>query len=101
MKFAKIIRLLASACLVATPWLTFALPQDNQPSPSQSNLQAQSPQTNAAGHKVYRLYIDATKQWIDTGVDVRGGEKLRASGRGKLTYPPAGKNPDERTFGPH
>jgi len=101
MKFAKITRLLASAaCLVATPWLTFALPQDNQSSPSQSNLQAQSPQTNAAGHKVYRLDIDATKQWIDTGVDVRGGEKLRASGSGKLTYPPAGKNPDERTFGP-
>jgi hypothetical protein len=101
MKFAKITRLLASAaCLVATPWLTFALPQDNQSSPSQSNLQEQSPQTNAAGHKIYRLDIDATKQWIDTGVDVRGGEKLRASGSGKLTYPPAGKNPDERTFGP-
>src|SRR5246500_2616234 len=101
MKFAKIIRLLASAaCLAATPSLTLAQPQDNQPSPPPSELQPQSTQTNAAGHKIYRLDIDATKQWLDTGIDVRGGEKLRATGSGKLPYPPAGKNPDERTFGP-
>jgi hypothetical protein len=101
MKSTKIIRLLASAaCLFAMPSLAFAKPQDNQSSPPPSDLPAQSTQTNAAGHKIYRLDIDATKQWIDTGIDVRGGEKLRATGSGKLTYPPAGKNPDERTFGP-
>src|SRR6266481_880788 len=100
MKFARIIRLLASAaCLAATPSLTFAQQLENQSSPPQSNLQAQSAQTNP-GHKIYRLDIDATKQYLDTGIDVRGGEKLRATGSGKLTYPPAGKNPDERTFGP-
>ena len=99
MKFAKIIRLLApAACLFISA--TFAQSQANQSSASQSDLRAQSAQTNAAGHQIYRLDIDATKQWIDTGVDVRGGEKLRATGSGKITYPPAGKNPDERTFGP-
>jgi len=101
MKFAKIIRIIRllapAACLFAAA--AFAHPQANQSSPSKSNLRAQSTQTNAAGHKIYRFDIDATKQWIDTGVDVRGGEKLRATGSGKLTYPPAGKNPDERTFG--
>jgi hypothetical protein len=101
MKFAKIIRVVASAaCLAATPSLALALPQDNQSSPPPPDLQSQSAKTNAAGHKIYRLDIDATKQWIDTGIDVRGGEKLRATGSGKLTYPPAGKNPDERTVGP-
>jgi len=98
-KFAKIIRLLASAaCLAAALSVAFALPQDSRSSPQPSNLEQQSAQTNAAGQKIYRLDIDATKQWIDTGIDVRGGEKLRATGSGKLTYPPAGKNPDERTF---
>src|SRR6202030_1103983 len=103
MKFAKIIRLLApAACLFAAAAAVpaFGHAQTNQSSASQSDLRAQSGQTNAAGHQIYRLDIDATKQWIDTGVDVRGGEKLRATGSGKITYPPAGKNPDERTFGP-
>jgi hypothetical protein len=99
MKFAKIIRLLApAACLFAAA--PFAHSQANQSSPSQSSLRAQSAQTNAADHQIYRLDIDATKQWVDTGIDVRGGERLRATGSGKITYPPAGKNPDERTFGP-
>jgi hypothetical protein len=99
MKISKIIRLLASSTCLFTPAAS-AHPQANQSSPSQSTLQSAATQTNAAGHKIYRFDIDATKQWIDTGVDVRGGEKLRATGSGKLTYPPAGKNPDERTFGP-
>jgi len=66
---------------------------------SQSNKQSHA-SLNAAGHKTYRLDVDATKQWVDTNIDVRGGEKLRITASGKLTYPPAGKNPDARTFGP-
>src|SRR5579864_1373712 len=103
MKFAKIIRLLAPvAYLFTSPSapVSYAQSQSTRAPSSQLNLEAQSPQTNAAGHKIYRLDLDATKQWLDTGIDVRGGEKLRATGSGKLTYPPAGKNPDERTFGP-
>jgi hypothetical protein len=99
MKPAKIVRLLApAACLFISA--IFAQSQANQSSPPQSDLRAQSAQTNAAGHQIYRLDIDATKQWVDTGIDVRGGERLRATGSGKITYPPAGKNPEERTFGP-
>src|ERR1700732_1152960 len=103
MKFAKQIRLLApAACLFTSTFAPAALAQSQatQAPSSHLSLQAQPTQTNAAGHKIYRLDIDATKQWLDTGIDVRGGEKLRATGSGKLTYPPAGKNPDERTFGP-
>jgi hypothetical protein len=99
MKIANIIRLLASAaCLFGAS--AFAHPQADQSSPPQSILQSPSTETNATGHKIYRFDIDATKQWIDTGIDVRGAEKLRVAASGKLIYPPAGKNPDERTFGP-
>jgi hypothetical protein len=57
-------------------------------------------QGSATTNKSYQLTIDATKQWVDTNIDVRGGEKLRATATGTVTYPPAGKNPDERSFGP-
>jgi hypothetical protein len=60
----------------------------------------QSRQASTVASKIYRLDIDATKQWIDTNLDVRGGETLRVTASGQLTYPPAGKNPAERTFGP-
>lgn len=59
-----------------------------------------SSQGSAATNKSYQLTIDATKQWVDTNIEVRGGEKLRATATGTVTYPPAGKNPDERSFGP-
>jgi hypothetical protein len=61
---------------------------------------AKSAQGSATNNKSYQLTIDATKQWVDTNIDVRGGEKLRATATGTVTYPPAGKNPDERSFGP-
>jgi hypothetical protein len=53
-----------------------------------------------AAPRIHRLDIDAVKQWIDTNLDVRSGEILRISASGQVTYPPAGKNPAERTFGP-
>jgi hypothetical protein len=61
---------------------------------------AKSSHGSATTNKSYQLTIDATKQWVDTNIDVRGGEKLRATATGTVTYPPAGKNPDERSFGP-
>jgi len=61
---------------------------------------AKSAQGSATNNKSYQLTIDGTKQWVDTNIDVRGGEKLRATATGTVTYPPAGKNPDERSFGP-
>lgn len=69
-------------------------------SQSQSAAPAHSARAGATARKIFRLDLDATKQWIDTNINVRGGEKLRATASGKITYPPVGKNPDERTFGP-
>jgi hypothetical protein len=48
----------------------------------------------------YQFDVDATKQWIDTKVDLRPGEKLRLAATGTVTYPADKKHPDGRTFGP-
>jgi len=68
---------------------------------------AQSAQTSApaaaavAASKSYELDIDGTKQWIDTNIDLRAGEKLHITGTGTITY--AASDPSKskpRTTGP-
>ncbi len=44
--------------------------------------------------------MDAAKQWVDTKIDLRAGEKLRLTATGTITYPADKKHPDGRTFGP-
>jgi hypothetical protein len=68
--------------------------------PQQPAAHTPSAHSVATPHKIFRLDIDAQKEWIDTEIDVRGGEKLRVTASGQITYPPAGKNPEERAFGP-
>ena len=48
----------------------------------------------------YQIDLDAAKQWIDTKIDLRPGEKLRITATGTITYPADKKHPDGRTFGP-
>jgi hypothetical protein len=55
---------------------------------------AQDTQASSSGTKSYEFDIDGTKQWIDTKIDLRGGEKLHLAGTGTVTYPPG------RNFGP-
>ena len=62
--------------------------------------QAPSTATSAANAVAYQFDVDATKQWIDTKVDLRQGEKLRITAAGTITYPADKKHPDGRTFGP-
>jgi hypothetical protein len=50
----------------------------------------------AASASTYNFQVDASKEWIDTKIDVRGGAKLKFSAHGTITY--TGKN--TRTFGP-
>jgi hypothetical protein len=49
--------------------------------------------------------VPATKEWLDTNIDVRGGAKLRFTATGQITYPPdssyAGKSKTLGTFGPN
>lgn len=57
-------------------------------------------QTSPASVTSYQIDLDAAKQWVDTKIDLRAGEKLRLTATGSITYPADKKHPDGRTFGP-
>ena len=84
-------RLLALVVFLALAPGAVAAPQQSAPSSS-----AQS----SAHATAYQFDVDATKQWIDTELDLRQGEKLRFTATGTLTYPADKKHPDGRTCGP-
>lgn len=74
-----------------------AAPAGSQASTAQP---AQSPSNSNAG-KSYEFDIPATKQWVDTGVDLRQGEKLHIAATGSITYPAGNSSKSKpRTFGP-
>ena len=50
--------------------------------------------------KSYEFDVDATKQWIDTDIDLRAGEKLHLTATGTMTYPAANANVQAQSFGP-
>ena len=57
-------------------------------------------QSSPAGVTSYQVDVDAAKQWVDTKIDLRAGEKLRLTATGTITYPADKKHPDGRTCGP-
>jgi len=57
-------------------------------------------QTSSASVTSYQIDVDASKQWVDTKIDLRAGERLRLTATGTITYPADKKHPDGRTFGP-
>ena len=62
--------------------------------------QTSATQSGSASVTSYQIDLDAAKQWIDTKIDLRAGEKLRITATGTITYPADKKHPDGRTFGP-
>lgn len=64
------------------------------------SLQPAKAQSSPAGVTSYQVDVDAAKQWVDTKIDLRAGEKLRLAAAGTITYPADKKHPDGRTFGP-
>ena len=66
---------------------------------------AQTPAAKTASKMPYEIDIAATKEWVDTNVDVRGGAKLRFTATGEITYPAdasyTGKTRTLGTFGPN
>ncbi len=65
---------------------------------------AQTAPANATSLKAYEIEVPATKEWIDTNIDVHGGAKLRFTATGQITYPAdqsySGKTRSSGTFGP-
>ncbi len=63
---------------------------------SDSTPEATPPQSTATAVQTsYTVQVDASKGWADTKVDVRGGEKLKLSAEGTVTYTQKNKS-----FGP-
>jgi hypothetical protein len=69
---------------------------------STSLAAAQSASGSAAPPgKSYEFDVAASKQWIDTGLDLRMGEKLHVTATGSITYPAGNSSKSKpHTFGP-
>ena len=65
-----------------------------------ASAQPVASQANSASVTSYQIDVDAAKQWMDTKIDLRAGEKLYLTATGTITYPADRKHPDGRTFGP-
>jgi hypothetical protein len=65
---------------------------------------AQTAPAQAGSHKSYEIDVPGTKEWVDTGIDLRGGAKLRFTATGQITYTAdssvEGKMRTSGTFGP-
>lgn len=61
----------------------------------------QAPKQTQGSATSYEFALDSTKQWMDSNIDLRAGEKLHVSATGTITYPAAdaSKSP-ARSFGP-
>jgi hypothetical protein len=64
--------------------------------------QTPAAQPNSANAKGYTIEVSATKQWVDTNIDLRAAEKLHITTTGTITYPAAqsAKSQEPQTFGP-
>ena len=65
---------------------------------------AMSPQpapqgASSAANNSYQITVEGTKQWTDTNIDLRTGERVRFSATGEVTYPQQARA-KERKFGP-
>jgi LssY C-terminus len=55
----------------------------------------------ASSAKSYEFDIDASRQWLDTNIDLRGGERIHVTATGTITYPATQSSKSkERSFGP-
>lgn len=43
--------------------------------------------TGTAATKSYTVTVDSAKEWVDSNVDLRAGEKVRLTASGTATYP--------------
>ena len=70
--------------------------------PTLAQSQAASSTAAVAHQKSYELDIEASKQWVDTNIDLRVGEKLSITSTGQITYPASqsSKTQTPQTFGP-
>jgi hypothetical protein len=87
-------RFLSATALMLAAAATCAMPA------ARAQTSATATAAVSAG-KSYELDVDAAKQWIDTNIDLRAGEKLHITGTGTITYPASDSSKSKpRTTGP-
>lgn len=64
------------------------------------SAQNTAPQSGSPNATSYQVDVDATKQWVDSKIDLRAGEKIKITATGTITYAADKKHPDGRTLGP-
>ena len=68
---------------------------------AQQQTQTQtSTSADAVAGKSYELDIDGSKQWVDTNIDLRMGEKIHIAGSGTITYPSPDTSKPAQSFNP-
>jgi hypothetical protein len=89
MKTAKgsvlaMIAVLVFVAMMARSTLAMSRPQQT-PNPATATTKAEA-SSSSSHEESYRLEVDGSKQWRDTGIDLRGGEKVRITAEGTITY---------------
>lgn len=58
--------------------------------------------TAPAANSTQQCDVDASKQWVDTNIDLHAAEKLKFTATGTITYPanPSAKSQTPQSFGP-
>jgi len=62
---------------------------------SESTPGSTAPANTVAPQESYTVQVDAAQEWTDTKIDLRGGEKLKITAEGTITY-----SKKKKTFGP-
>ena len=61
-----------------------------------------APAPTRAAKSSHEIDLEATKQWVDTNIDLHAGEKLKFTASGTISYPanPNAKSQNPQSFGP-
>ncbi|MGC2332768.1 MAG: LssY C-terminal domain-containing protein [Candidatus Acidiferrales bacterium] len=91
----------AAVSAVCAVWAMYpAYPMRAAP-PAQTQMQTQSQASaGVVAGKSYEVDVDGSKQWVDTNIDLRMGEKIHITGTGKVTYPAADSSKPAQSFDP-
>jgi hypothetical protein len=88
--------ILAMSALCA---MAVAQARQQTPASTATGPTAGAPPSSVAG-KSYELDVDGSKQWVDTNIDLRAGEKIHVAGTGTITYPSPDTSKPAQSFGP-
>ncbi len=95
----KRILAVSAVCAIYLAYPTCATPQSQTQAQPQASTTAGTP-ASAVGGKSYEIDIDGSKQWVDTNIDLRMGEKVHVTGSGTITYPSADTSKPAQSFDP-